>query len=79
MGMKLWWRWTQSGHDLWKKIWEKKYEAVEKPEDRMRSQTEEKGSVIWNLARNNKYLIRDYNFWEVREGDIAKFWEESWQ
>jgi len=43
----------------------------------MRSQTEEKGSAIWNLDRKNKDLIRDYSFWEVREGDTAKFWEES--
>ena len=42
MGAKLWWRWTQGGQDLWKKIWEKKYEVVEKPEDMMRSQTEKK-------------------------------------
>ena len=79
MGAKLWWRWTHGGQDLWMKIWEKKYKVAEKLEDKMRSQTEEKTSAIWNLAKNNKDLIRDYSFWEVREGDTAKFWEESWQ
>ena len=25
MGAKMWWRWIQGGHDLWKSIWETKY------------------------------------------------------
>ena len=29
--------------------------------------------------RSNKELIREYSFWEIRAGDIAKLWEESWQ
>ena len=77
MGAKLWWRWNQGSQDLWKVIWERKYEAAEQPEDRMRSQTEEKGSAIWNLARSNKEMITEYSFWEIREGDKTNFWEES--
>lgn len=38
-----------------------------------------KGSIIWNLIALNRYLIREHNFWEIRGGDIAQFWEESWQ
>lgn len=45
----------------------------------MRSQKEVKGSAIWNLARSNKELIREYNFWEIKVGDKANFLEESWQ
>eukprot|EP00253_Pinus_taeda_P015313 PITA_15313 len=35
LGVKLWWRWTQGGQDLWKVIWERKYETTEEPEDKM--------------------------------------------
>ena len=38
-----------------------------------------KGSLIWNLATTNRYLIRSHRFWEIREGDKALFWEDSWQ
>lgn len=79
MGVKLWWRWVQGGQDLWKVIWERKYEEIGEPEDKMRSQMKVRGSAIWNLARGNKELIKDYSFWEIRAGDKARFWEESWQ
>jgi len=45
----------------------------------LRSTTETKGSAIWNLARENKDLIREHSFWEIREGDKGRFCEESWQ
>eukprot|EP00253_Pinus_taeda_P010652 PITA_10652 len=78
MGAKVWWRWIQGGPDLWKVIWERKYDVAGEIEERLRSTTETRGSVIWNLARRSKDLIRDNSFWEIRAGDKAKFWEESW-
>jgi len=42
-------------------------------------QDNKKGSVIWNLAANNKNLISNHSFWEIRGGDKANFWEEAWQ
>ena len=65
--------------DLWKKLWERKYEMPRSPEGKLRSQTEKKGCAIWNLVRANRYLIREHSFWEVREGDKENFWEEAWQ
>lgn len=79
MGAKIWWRWTQGSQDLWKVIWERKYDVIGEPEDKMGSQIEAKGSTIWNLVRGNKDLIREYSFLEIRTGDKARFWEESWQ
>jgi len=79
MGEKLWWRWIQGGEDLWKTLWEKKYEMARSPEGKLRSQSEKKGSTIWNLARSNRDLVREHSFWEMREGDKAKFWQEAWQ
>lgn len=49
------------------------------PKGNLRSQMENKGSTIWNLARANRDLIREHSFWEIRKGDKEKFWEEAWQ
>lgn len=34
-GGELWWRWVQGGDDLWKLLWEKKYEIVRTPEGKL--------------------------------------------
>lgn len=51
MGAKLWWKWIQGGEGLWKKLWEKKYEMTRSPKGKLRSQSEKKGSAIWNMAK----------------------------
>lgn len=37
------------------------------------------GSLIWNLAKQHRSLIQQHNFWEVKNGNTARFWEDSWQ
>jgi len=38
-----------------------------------------KGSYIWNRAWENKSIVQDNSFWEIRAGDLALFWEDKWQ
>ena len=38
-----------------------------------------KGSHIWNKACDNRGLVQDNGFWEIREGNLALFWEDRWQ
>ena len=38
-----------------------------------------KGSYIWNKAWENRGLVQKNIFWEIREGDLALFWEDKWQ
>jgi len=38
-----------------------------------------RGSDIWNLTIQNRELIDKHIFWEIRGGQIAKFWDEAWQ
>lgn len=38
-----------------------------------------KGSTIWELACQNRDIINGHAFLEIRNGRIAKFWEEAWQ
>ena len=35
MGAKLWWRWIQGGEDLWKSLWENKYEMARSPKGKL--------------------------------------------
>lgn len=79
LGAKLWWRWLQGGPDLWKNIWSTKYAMPITTSARLKVDNVPKGSSIWNLAATNRHLIRTHNFWEIREGIIALFWEDSWQ
>lgn len=79
MGAKLWWRWIQGGVDLWKRLWERKYDMHRSLEGNLRSQNDKKGYAIWNLVSANKNLISNHSFWEIRGGDKSNFWEKAWQ
>eukprot|EP00253_Pinus_taeda_P007926 PITA_07926 len=79
IGAKLWWRWLQGGTDVWKKIWDYKYNMPEQIEEKLKIQNTPQGSSIWNLASQNRELIKQYAFWEIRGGDKAAFWEDGWQ
>eukprot|EP00253_Pinus_taeda_P029818 PITA_29818 len=79
LGAKLWWRWLQGGTNVWKKIWEYKYNMPEQTEEKLRIQNTPKGSSIWNLASQNRELVKQYAFWEIQGGEKEKFWEDGWQ
>lgn len=38
-----------------------------------------KGSHIWNKALENRSLVQNNIFWEIRARDLALFWEDKWQ
>jgi len=79
LATKLRWRWIQGGPDLWKEIWTTKYHMPLTPEEILREQEMPRGSDIWNLTIQNRELIDKHIFWEIRGGQIAKFWDEAWQ
>lgn len=37
------------------------------------------GSPIWQATNANKHLVKDYNFWEVGNGEEVDFFRDSWQ
>eukprot|EP00253_Pinus_taeda_P018458 PITA_18458 len=76
---KLRWRWIQGGPDLWKEIWTTKYNMPLTPEEILREQDMPRGSDIWNLSIQSRDLIDIHIFWEIRGGQIARFWDEAWQ
>eukprot|EP00253_Pinus_taeda_P011292 PITA_11292 len=79
LGAKLWWRWLREGNDLWKAIWRLKYNMPDTTVDILRQRETPKGSTIWDLARQNRDIVENHIFWEVRGGGEANFWEEKWQ
>ena len=79
MGAKLWWRWLQGRSDLWKHIWETKYEMPATIVGNLEIDVIPKGSNIWNFAVTNRDLIHQHSFWEVRGRKTTLFWEDSWQ
>ena len=38
-----------------------------------------KGSHIWNLSWENRAIVQKHSFWEIRAGNLARFWEDNWQ
>jgi hypothetical protein len=45
----------------------------------IRLQDKIQGSNIWNVAWKNWPLIQEHTFWEIRNGQSALFWMDSWQ
>eukprot|EP00253_Pinus_taeda_P018004 PITA_18004 len=79
LAAKLRWRWLQGGPDLWKEIRTVKYNMPLSPEEILRDQNTPRGSYIWNLSLQSRNLVDNHIFWEIRGGQIARFWHEDWQ
>jgi len=76
---KLWWRWVKEPKAQWASIWIEKYASTWDNNDHIRMSGNIKGSYIWNKAWENRGLVQKNSFWEIREGDLALFWEDKWQ
>eukprot|EP00253_Pinus_taeda_P029767 PITA_29767 len=63
----------------WAALWTAKYARNLPLEERIRMTEVSKGSIIWNSAIKHRDLIQKHSFWEVKDGCMARFWEDSWQ
>jgi hypothetical protein len=79
MGAKIWWRWLKTPDALWAQIWKRKYAPTMQPDQLIRHNIKIQGSNIWNTAWQNRDMIQKHAFWEIRNGDSARFWQDSWQ
>ena len=79
MGAKMWWRWLQHPHGIWAQLWKQKYAPVVQHDQLIRFNEQRQGSNIWNTAWRNRSLIQQHAFWEIRNGESALFWQDSWQ
>jgi hypothetical protein len=77
-GAKLWWRSIKDPNLPWARYCKEKYTLDCNNQDMIRLQEVPEGSPIWNLACKNRSIVQENNFWEIRNGRIALFWEDSW-
>jgi hypothetical protein len=79
MGAKIWWRWIKNPIEIWAQLWNYKYAPDIQHSHWIRMQDKIQGSNIWNAAWRNRPLIQEHTFWEVHNGQTARFWNDSWQ
>eukprot|EP00253_Pinus_taeda_P024545 PITA_24545 len=79
LGTKLWWRWIKDPEAQWVMIWKEKYASNWKNNDLIRMLGYRKGSHILNNAWDSRGLVQGNSFWEIRDGNLALFWEDRWQ
>jgi hypothetical protein len=79
MGAKIWWRWLTHPTDLWAKLWRHKYTPGTDERKLIHLNNPHPGSSIWNTAWNNRALVQEHAFWEIRNGKTTLFWSDSWQ
>jgi len=75
----MWWRWLQHPQELWAKMWKQKYAPNDQFNQLIIFNEQVHDSNIWNTAWRNRPLIQQHAFWEIRNGESALFWQDSWQ
>lgn len=78
MNAKIWWQWVTNPDKLWAKIWTAKYANNRPQVELIRFTPADRGSLIWNAAKQHYQLIQQHSFWEIRNGHIARFWNDAW-
>eukprot|EP00253_Pinus_taeda_P026720 PITA_26720 len=78
MNAKIWWQWVTNPDKLWAKIWRAKYANNRPQEELIRFTPTDRGSLIWNAAKQHYQLIQKHSFWEIRNGCTARFWNDAW-
>eukprot|EP00253_Pinus_taeda_P018267 PITA_18267 len=79
MGARIWWKWLMEPLTPWASLWMAKYARNYPAEELIRISKVSIGSLIWNSAKQHRNLIQQHNFWEVKNGNTERFWEDPWQ
>jgi hypothetical protein len=67
LSAKIWWRWLKRPQDLWARLWRRKYTPNATERSLIRWNEDTPGSLIWTTARQNRHLVVNHAFWEIRE------------
>eukprot|EP00253_Pinus_taeda_P010732 PITA_10732 len=71
------WRWLKEIQAPWVKLWKHKYASKWQEENLIRMTGQVKGSAIWCRAWENRAVVQNHCFWEIRNGNLAWFWEDN--
>ena len=77
MSAKIWWQWVNYVEDPWAKLWHLKCVPQWPHNSLVRFDEDIPGSTIWKTAQENRDLVQKHSFWEVRNGQMARFSSES--
>eukprot|EP00253_Pinus_taeda_P010960 PITA_10960 len=77
LGAKIWWRWLKEIQAPWAKLWKHKYASEWQENNLIRMIGQVKGSAISNKAWENKVLVQNHSFWEIKNGNLAWFLEDN--
>ena len=78
LGAKLVWRMIKNPKAKWVKILRYKYLLGEEEESVCRSDNYPTGSRIWNFIKECKDIVLESLSWDVKSGNKALFWDDSW-
>eukprot|EP00253_Pinus_taeda_P024479 PITA_24479 len=73
LGAKIWWRWLKEIQAPSAKVWKQKYASDWQEKNLIRMTGQVKGFAIWNRAWENRALVKNHSFWEIRNGNLAWF------
>ena len=77
-GAKIWWWWCNYSQEPWAKIWHIKYARDRPMSQLIRYNATPQGSHIWQKALAGRQIIQEHSFWEIKAGNLAHFWDDSW-
>ena len=66
LGEKLWWRWIKDSNAPWAQIWNQKYASNWQDKDHIIMSRIIKGSHIQQKAWENRGIVQENSFWEIR-------------
>lgn len=78
MGAKIWWQWLTNPGKPCVTLWTEKYANHRPQEELIRLKPSDKGSLIWNAAKEHYQMIQQHSFWEVRNVYTTRFWTDTW-
>jgi len=77
LSAKIWWRWLKIPKYLWSRLWRKKYAPNVTEKNLIRWDKDNQGSLIWTVAMQNRRLVTEHAFWDIRNGKTPFFWQDS--
>ena len=77
-GAKIWWWWCKYSQEPWVKIWHIQYVRDRPKSQLIRYNATSQGSHIWKKALAGRQIIQEHSFWDIKAGNLAHFWDDSW-
>ena len=78
LSSKIWWKCLSKNENPQAQLWNRKFGKDWDPSHLIRFDRDLSGSSIWKNENSERALIYQDIFWEIKEGNISLFWQDSW-